>query len=623
MLRSVGVSFWLALAVVFGLTCPVAAQDSAAVPDVYSTGFHIVRPGENLRRITESYLGSQELWQRNWALNPTIKNPHFLLPGERLQVLLQHRDAVPSAQVVSVSGTVEERPDPNAWTPAQRQDLIVESDGVRTFEQSSTALRFHDGTSLVLTEDSIVFLKVAGRTLRGIETRSVEIVEGQADLASAEVTEAMPEIEIVIGEATAKPRPDPEGVTEARLRKSVSGVAQLMIFEGESQVEAAGKTVSVAEGMGVSVPEGAPPLPPEKLLSRATLSAPEPNGTVAVGRLEFSWEPVEGATGYTVEVCSDPSCEALVVRAVGVTSTNWEARQLPVGDLQWRVTAVSPSGLDGYPATQPFSVVPERAEFEPPIATFSISGLSVERSQDGTSSTFYAPSARVLVEVEDPSGVASWQPVIDGEPAEKEDLEGGWSHGSHTVAVVSEDELGNRVQGRQSVSFAVDAEAPELSWRIGGEELLTEFFGDKGLELRESRWWLEKAARRNARRVRKNRPPVWTLVGWGNERVDRSGTLESEALIRGLYRDYRGLRLTGEAPGVLILAPGILDRSVDGGPRAGDFLFLWAVDGWAGVEDLTVMTVGSPSTGFELRARTRDRLGNVSSASWDFSPSAP
>jgi hypothetical protein len=624
MVRINSVLLSLALVLVCGRTGPLAAQDSGEVPEGYSTGYHIVRPGENLRRITENYLGSQELWESNWALNTQIENPHFLKPGERLRVLLRHGDTVPSAQVVSVSGTVEERPDPIAWTPAIRQDLIVESDGIRTFEQSSTALRFHDGTSLVLTEDSMVFLKVAGRTLRGVESRSVEIVEGQADLASAAVSGAAPEIEFVIGEATSKPKPGPQGQSEARFRKSEEGTAQLMIYEGNSEVEAGGMTVLVAKGMGTSVPVGAPPLPPEDLLPRTTMSAPEPSAVVEVGRLEFAWQPVEGAAGYTVEVCSDPACEELVARAVSLTSTSWEAKQLPVGDHHWRVTAVSPSGLDGYVAvTQPFSVAPERAEFDPPTAMFSISGSSVERFQDGASNTFFAPGARVLVEVEDASGVASWQPVIDGELAAREDLAGRWSHGAHTVTARSEDELGNQGEERQSLAFTVDAEAPELVWRLGGSELLTELFGKETLGLRESRSWIRKAARRNARRARKSRPPLWTLVGWGNERVESSRTLERETLIRGLYRDYKSLRLTGEAPSVVLLAPGVLGSEADSAAEGAPFLILQAVDVGAGVEELTVATVGSTTAGYRLRARSRDRLGNVSSVTWKFSPAVP
>lgn len=597
------------------------AQDEvpAPVPEGYQTGYHIVRPGENLRRITRNYLGSEALWESNWRLNPDVDDPHFLLPGRRLLVLLRPQDAVPSAQVVSVSGTVSERPDPIAWTPAQRLDLMVESDGIQTAEQSSTGLRFHDGTSLILTEDSIVFLKQAGRTLRGIETRSVEIVEGQADLAGSASGAGAPEIEFLIGDATGKPKPGASGRSEARFRKADSGSAQLMIYEGASEVEAGGQTVQVGEGMGTSVPEGAAPLPPEKLLPEPVLANPEPNAQLELGALGFSWEAVEGAESYTVEVCVDPACEGLISRAPGQTSTTWKPEELPLGEFVWRITAVSPSGLDGYPAAaRPVSVVAARAEFEPPTARFELRGPSVERTLESVTRTFYSATAQVEVMVEDPSGVASWQPVIDGEPSQPADLGGGWAHGEHTVAVLGEDRLGNRGETESSISFAVDAEAPKLSWRIGASDLLQELTGRDRLARRDSRWWQRRAARANARRVTERRAPEWTVLAWGNEKVSLEDTFESDRLIDGLYQSYRRVRLTGRRPVVLILAPGIVDPRSGNAVQDARFLVIEAEDGWAGVEECTLASVGSATTGYRLRARCVDRLGNVATETWGF-----
>ncbi|MFQ5526780.1 MAG: LysM peptidoglycan-binding domain-containing protein [Thermoanaerobaculia bacterium] len=582
-------------------------------PEGYSTGFHIVRPGENLRKISRDYLGSQELWELNWELNPEVGNPDFLLPGQRLLVLMKLDSSVPSAQVVSLSGRVEGRPVPIGWNPARRQDIVVESDGMRTFEASSTALKFHDGSSLVMTEQSIVFLKRAGRTLQGIETRSVEIVEGQADLAGGAPSgaggTATPGIEFVIGDATATPRPSAESAAEARLRKSDEGTAQLMVYQGESEVAAGGTSLSVPTGMGTSVPRGEPPRPPEKLLPEPGLTAPAAGASLELYALDFSWAAVEGAVGYTIEVCRDASCEALIARATGIERTEWRADGLPLGDQYWRVTATSPSGLDGYPAaSRPVRVEPTRAEFDPPIATFSVAGRSVER--DGK--TFFNPAARVLAEVSDPSGVAEWQPLVDGRLGKKPALEGPWSTGTHEVAVLAEDNLGNR--GRtDAVSFTVDGEGPEIGWKVGDSPLL-EDEGQGGLESPKSRWWLAKAAKRNARRVSRGREPRWTLVGWGNRHLDNIGTFENPDRIRGLYRNYRVARLAGEEPRLLLLAPGIV--SVSG--EAGQFLVVDAVDLMSGVEELSVRTVGSKSEGYRLEATARDRLGNASRTSWSF-----
>lgn len=625
-MRSTVVWFFFAVLPIAGAFEALQASDAEAVPPGYKTGYHIVRPGENLRRITRNYLGSEELWESNWRLNPDLENPDVIRPSRRLKVLLQPENAVPTAQVVSIAGTVQQRPDPISWTTAQRLDLLVESDGIQTEERSSTGLLFADGTRLVLTEDSTVFLKVAGRTLRGIETRSVEIVEGQADLAGSDAgsTGASPEIEFVIGNTTSRPKPGSSGAAEARFRKSEAGSAQLMIYQGASEVSAGGKSVAVEEGMGTSVPVGAAPLPPEKLLPRPAMRQPQPGGALETGSLAFSWEPVPGAAGYSVEVCSDVACEALVRRAVGVTSTSWEAEDLSLGSFNWRVTAVSPSGLDGYPAaTRPFSVVPRRAEFEAPTATFSMRGPWVERDLGSATVTYYSAGAEVQVEVSDPSGVRSWQPVIDSEVSTESRLQGIWPHGIHTVAVRGEDELGNSGQTETSISFTVDAEAPTLSWQVGGRELLEEFLGSGALETVEPRWWTKKAKQRNARRARKSRPPEWSLLAWGNQRIEPSATFENQELIEGLYQSYSGLRVTGDNPKVILVAPGIVDPRPADGRRVAEILVLEATDAWAGVEDLTVTTVGSPSTGYRLRAQSRDRLGNTASATWTFDRSAP
>jgi hypothetical protein len=73
---------------------------------------------------------------------------------------------------------------------------------------------------------------------------------------------------------------------------------------------------------------------------------------------------------------------------------------------------------------------------------------------------------------------------------------------------------------------------------------------------------------------------------------------------------------------VVLWAPGIVNPRSEGGDEVGDFLILEASDAWAGVDELTVTTIGSAAAGYELRARGRDRLGNVSSTTWRFDRSA-
>ncbi len=587
----------------------MASMAQAQVPAGFEEGVHIVRPGENLREITRNYLGSEALWEENWKLNPEVSNPHLLLPGQRLRVLIAPANSVPSARLVTISGDVEGRPAPIDWNRSRERDLMVESDGVRTGASSSTALQFHDGTDLVLTEESIIFLKQTGRSLAGIEQNSVEIVEGQADLERIATAEPAADIEIVIGQTRAVPRPSPSGAAEARLRKAADDGAHLMVYEGESEVEAAGQKISVPGGMGTVVVSGEPPKPPEKLLAAPEPLAPAPGGALDNGFVEFRWQPVTDAAGYAVEVCRDAGCQALLARRTGLEDTVWSAERLPVGDAYWRVTATGATGLDGFPsAARPVSIRPERAEIDAPTGEIRVTGLTA-KGQDGR--IYYTPAARLSVTVEDPSGVASWTPYVNGADVDPEALPTQWATGEHEVRVSAEDGVGNR--GELPVAtFFVDADSPTLTWRLGGDEVLSEFGSGSGLD-DSAQWWDRRAAGYNDRQAERGRRPAWTVLGWGNERVVFDPTVRDRSWVKGLYARHRAARVLGEAPVILLQVPGA--RAQRSGSE-GSFLGVRADDSLSGIEELVVRTVGNRRDGYRLVAEARDRLGNSSRASW-------
>ncbi len=47
---------------------------------------HIVRPGDTLWDICETYFQDPWLWPKIWALNPEITNPHWIYPGDRIKL---------------------------------------------------------------------------------------------------------------------------------------------------------------------------------------------------------------------------------------------------------------------------------------------------------------------------------------------------------------------------------------------------------------------------------------------------------------------------------------------------------------------------------------------------------
>lgn len=314
-----------------------------------TTGWHVVKAGETLQGITARYLGNAAAWQENWKLNPQLKNPNALTPGQRIRVILSRTLPTRSALIAKVSNRVEKKPEPLPWTAARTGDALAERHGVHTFEGSSAELKFEDETRLTLTEQSLVFLRAAKTVSPKRDRSEIEIVEGHADLDKRSSAARTHDVEIIVGTTTAK-----AGDASARARFRKEGVAaQVMSYRGATGVTSAGASVRVGEGMGVAVPEGSKPPPPEKLLPAPKIEAKD----VSEPHPLFTWAALTGAKSYAVELCRDRSCAEIVTRTTGINATSWKPSEaLRAGDYFWRVTPQAPSGLDGYPAVAPLVV---------------------------------------------------------------------------------------------------------------------------------------------------------------------------------------------------------------------------------------------------------------------------
>jgi hypothetical protein len=340
------------LALVFCLAVLQDAPSAPAAPEPPGVGWHEVLPGETLEGITAHYLGTSERWRENWKLNPDLVNPHRISPGTRLRIIMDAQE--PSAQIRGLSRRVEEKPHPEPWVPAKIGDKLRARDGIRTYRQSSAEIGFEDGAHLRINEESLVFLReIAGPSGGPAARQTLEVVEGQADVEAKAVADQPlpPDIEVVIGDARTRTRTAAGQSSSARTRKTGHGGAQLMVFGGEGEMEAAGRSVKVATGMGTAAEAGKPPKPPEKLLPPPAPIHPASGASYEHSNPLFTWEPVGGAAGYVVEVCRDVACGQIVARAAGVAETSWTPNGLPLGELHWRVTAQGASGLDGFPST--------------------------------------------------------------------------------------------------------------------------------------------------------------------------------------------------------------------------------------------------------------------------------
>ncbi len=439
------------------LATPAAHGQPQGQRDSAPPAWHIVRPGDTLRGIAQRFLGSQELWPEIHRLNPGIADPNRIEPGTRLR-MPPPKSNLPAARLSRLSRQVENQPSPIGWGEAQIGDMLVERNGVRTRRKASAEMQFLDGARLVMTEDSVVFLRRSGTQLRGVERRSIEIVEGQADLETRAASAAPPpEIEIVLGNTKATSRADRSGPAQTRARRSEEGGAKLMAYGGESEVEAGGAKVQVPRGMGTSVAPQGPPSPPEPLLPAPKLTAPNWACVDPV----LAWEPVAGASSYTIELCRDSGCGELVERRTGETAARWQPAGLPKAELYWRVTARAASGLDGYPSeATPINLTAEHAAGPPPTGSLQVTGPQVHVGER----LFVNAAAKVEATAVDAAGSpVRWVPVVAGQ--EVDAWPASWAPGEQTIGAVAVDGCGNRGT-IAPVAFVVDATAPAIRWEV-------------------------------------------------------------------------------------------------------------------------------------------------------------
>ncbi|HSY47977.1 MAG TPA: hypothetical protein VLC46_04120 [Thermoanaerobaculia bacterium] len=344
-------------AVLFLVAVAASAQTPNEAPDQPppragdTVAWYTVRPGDTLIGITIHYLGSPSLWTENQRINPQIHDPRHLQPGSRIRVIVSRQLPKRNALVDRVARRVDAKPDPQPWATAHEGDLLKENDGVRTYEKSSADLKFDDGSHLTMTENSLLFLKEMRPAQRGPASETIEIIDGQVDVASRPKKKATAELHVLIGGTSISHNASGDRPVATRSRKASGAKAQVMVYGGSSVVASAGKSVDVRAGMGTEVEQGKAPEPPQKLLPAPALIEPiaEP-GAEATLHSGFGWKSVPDAASYTVEIYRDADATQLVERATGIIETSWRTSALPYGDFYWRATAVNKAGLDGFPA---------------------------------------------------------------------------------------------------------------------------------------------------------------------------------------------------------------------------------------------------------------------------------
>lgn len=437
-------------------------------------GQYVVREGDTLQGITARYLGSNERWKENFELNRSlVDDPNLILPGMTLRILLPAKLPENTAKLARKSRQVTDRLPPRGWRDATPNDLLLANDELQTAEASSAEIAFSD-SSLFVTELTLIIFGLETVARAVSDRQQIAIQRGQADLELKEGSAS--NIEVRLGNAALSRPRAPEGGRSLTRNRVKEGQGQLMVYEGESEVEAGGEQVGVGEGMGTSITPGQAPSPPEKLLDPPEIVAPLVGARLS-GDPTFEWQAVPGAVSYTVEVCRDANCGELVSRGT-TTTTSWQSpTSLDNGNYFWRVNATSASGLDGYPSgSQPGSdqlafMVGAAPPPSVPAAAYQARLLFSTPKLGVGDRLVTGPGIAIDAEVEAHPDIVEWQRLLNGEVVDATAWEAPFDGGSHTAAVQVKDRF-ERTLTLAETAFDYDPDPPEIRWgREGGEQL--------------------------------------------------------------------------------------------------------------------------------------------------------
>jgi LysM domain len=73
---------------IYGLESLLPPAEGLAPEDdrLPAAGEHVVRPGDTMTSVCEQYFADPGCWPKLWAGNPHVSNPHWLFPGDRIQL---------------------------------------------------------------------------------------------------------------------------------------------------------------------------------------------------------------------------------------------------------------------------------------------------------------------------------------------------------------------------------------------------------------------------------------------------------------------------------------------------------------------------------------------------------
>jgi hypothetical protein len=290
--------------------------------------------------------------QREWALCHRNATTAWGKAGEAFETADQAREVSAEAVLSDRRGEVNRRkPKDLVWLTAQLDAVLIEEEKVRTLSGSSAEILFRDDSRLRLGENSqAVIQRMRVDLLTKKEEARVSLVTG--------------DVYALLGGGAKQSRKaftlDVPGV-DTRIESRnfwASNDGRVSRFanydSGQIQVRSENATAILHKNQGPLIRRGQAPGPTQALLPPPRLQAPADQDQIQGEQVILTWQTVDEAVAYFLEVATDPAFSRLVVNKSDLLSTRFPFTKLDHGAWFRHVTEVEPEagGKTAFPVSR-------------------------------------------------------------------------------------------------------------------------------------------------------------------------------------------------------------------------------------------------------------------------------
>jgi hypothetical protein len=351
----IGVLLLIAPPFPYGTMTKIALAKTSTKADLVQL---TVAKGDYLIEICKQYLDTETRWKEIARINH-LRNPHKIQPGTKIMVPVTYLKGMPlDGKVTFVQGAAKAQiGGPGEWAKLKIGDLIPPKSQLKTGNESALEVTYEDGGVFFLRSDTEIEVLKAQKTITSHQFRELYLSAGRVISKVRKATGEASRFKVHTPSAIAAVRG-----TEFRIAVDEAQKTFTEVTENRVTVDAANKSVELAQGEGTMVKKGTAPLPPRKLLG-----PPNPVNLESIYNREpsIAFTRIDDAQAYRVMVAGDIDGKNLLREKIIKPGEKFRIAGLADGAYYLLTLSIDPIGLEGLPsAAHPLKI---RVNPLPPI----------------------------------------------------------------------------------------------------------------------------------------------------------------------------------------------------------------------------------------------------------------